>query len=254
MIRRLLILVAVGAIVSIACFSTLNVLGGFGTLFGRHAHHHGRFVFGDDGGPIVTRDLPWAGSETLHIDNSAAVITYIQGPTAKFTVTGPKSRIDRLGMSGDTLTGSDIRWDFSDNDDALIHMTITSPNTHAFFLSGEENLTLTNYDQDSLNLNVSGASRIKAVGRAKHATINISGAGRLDLAAMPVDDLKLDISGAGSATVDPKQSADISISGAGHVGLLTRPPILHSRISGIGSITTPDGKTEKQDKNDREDD
>jgi hypothetical protein len=252
MIRRLLILVAVGALVSIACFSALSVTGGLRTMFARH--DHGKIVIGDEDGPIETRDMPWAGSETLHIDNSAAVVTYIQGPTPKFTVTGPKSRVDQLGLNGDTLTGSDIRFRFSDNDDGLIHITITSPNTHIFFLSGQENLTLTNYDQDSLTLNVSGASRIKGVGRAKHATIDLSGAGHLDLAAMPIDDLKLDISGAGSATVDPRQSADISISGAGHVGLLTRPSTLHSRIAGIGSVTTPDGKTQKRDKDDREDD
>ena len=252
MIRRLLILVAIGAIVSIACFSTLSMMGGFAHLFGRH--QHGRFVIGDEGGPIVTRDLTWPGSEAIHIDNSAAIVTYIQGPAPKFTVTGPKSRIDKLELNGDTLSGSDIRWNFSDNDDAMIHITITSPNTHAFFLSGEENLTLTNYDQDSLDLNVSGASHIRGVGHAKHVSADLSGAGHLDLAALPMDDVKLSISGAGAATVDPRQSADISISGAGHVGLLTRPPTLHSRISGIGSITTPDGKTEKKDKNDREDD
>ncbi len=251
MIRRLLILVAAGAIVSIVCFSVLSAMGGLGSVFGKH--RHGKIVIGDEDGPVATRDLPWKGSETLHIDNSAAIVSYIQGPTPKFTVTGPKNRVDRMALDGDTLTGSDIRWNFSDNDDAMIHITITSPNTHAFFLSGEENLTLTNYDQDSLELTVSGASHIRAVGRAKQARINVSGAGHLDLAAMPVDDLKLDISGAGSATADAKQSADISISGAGHVGLLTKPASLRSHISGIGSITTPDGKI-KRDKNDREDD
>jgi hypothetical protein len=217
---------------------------------GHGHHHHGH---GDDT-PETTRDLPWAGTETLHIDNSAAVITYIEGPTPKFTVSGPKSRVDALGISGDTLTGSDIRWHLTDNDDDTIHITITSPNTHAFFLSGAENLTLTNYDQDTLDLNISGAAHVKAVGHVKHAEINLSGAGRLDLAALPVDDLKVHIAGAGSATVDPKQSADISISGAGHVGLLTRPPNLHTSIGGIGSITTPDGRQSGHDKNDNDDD
>jgi hypothetical protein len=246
MVRTLFIIAGAGLVISIASFAALDRIGGFEWKMHHHGHH----------GPQATRDLPWAGSESLHIDHSAAVVTYIQGPTPKFTVSGPKSRVDGLAINGDTLTGSDIHWHLTDDDDDdAIHITVTSPNTHVFFLSGAEALTLANFEQDSLEMNISGAAHVKAVGHAKRATITMSGAGRLDLAAMPVDDLKLDISGAGSATADPKVSADISISGAGHVGLLTRPAKLHTNISGIGAVTTPDG-TEggRRDRNDREDD
>jgi hypothetical protein len=250
MIRKLLVIVALGALVSFVCFHALNLMGGFDSAFMRHGH--GSVIIGDDEGPVATRDLPWTGSETLHIAHSA-VVTYTQGPTPKFTVSGPKTRIDQIRLDGDTLSEPNIHRNFWDDDD-LVQVTITSPNTHVFFLSGRGNLTLTNFEQDSLDLNLSGASYIRGVGHAKHATIDMSGAGRLDLSKMPVDDLKVSISGAASATVDPKQSADVSISGAGHVSMLTRPPNLHSRISGVGSITTPDGAVEKQDTNDRGDD
>jgi hypothetical protein len=257
MIRKLLIVFIGGGVVAIAAFALLSQLGGFEW----HSPKHKTF------GPQSTRDLPWTGTETLHLDNSAAVVTYIQGPTPKFTVTGPADRIAALAISGDTVTGTDIRWGFSDHNDQ-IHMTVTGPNTHAFFLSGAEELTIQNYDQDTLDLHVSGAGSVKAQGKAKRTTVDMSGAGNLDMRQFPVDDATVDISGAGSATIDPHERASVSISGAGHVKLLTRPALLKCSISGIGSITSPRGTTatigsehcddskepRSKDKNDNEDD
>ena len=260
MIRKLLIVFIGGGVIAIAAFALLSQFGDFGW----HNPHH------KASGPQVTRDLPWTGTESLHLDNSAAMITYIQGPTAKFTVSGPADRVNALAISGDTLTGSDIRWSFGDHPQDNITITVTGPNTHAFFLNGAEELTLQNYDQDSLDLHLSGAGTVKAQGKAKHATVDMAGAGHLDLRQFPVDDAKVDISGAGSAVIDPHVSADVSISGAGHVKLLTRPTTLKTRISGIGSITSPRGttatiggeesddskesKSKSKDKNDNEDD
>lgn len=245
--RKLLIIVAAGAAVSVVSFALLHQLGGL------------HWTSDSKPGPQVTRDFPWTGSESLHIDNSAAMVTYIQGPTPKFTVTGPAKRVDGLSLSGDTLTGSNIIHTFGDDHDQEIHIAVTSPNTHRFFLSGAETMILTNYDQDSLEIHLSGAGHIRGVGKAKHLIADLSGAGNLDLAQLPVDDAKVDISGAGNATLDPKIAADVSISGAGHIGLLSKPASLKTRISGFGAITTPDGskittKATLGDKNDREDD
>jgi hypothetical protein len=261
MTRTLLAIAALGAIVCVISFSILHMIGGMDRMFSGHRWRHGNhsFVADDEAYPQTTRDLPWTGSEALHIDNSAATITYIQGPTPKFTVAGPKYRIDALNLTGDTLTGADIHWSFSDHHSDEIHITITSPNTHRWFLSGAETMVLTGYDQDSLEMHLSGAGHVRGVGKAKRLDADISGAGNLDFAALPVDDAQVRISGAGNATLDPKQSADLSISGAGHIGLLTKPANLHSSIAGFGSITTPDGVKigkggAKKDKNDQEDD
>lgn len=259
MIRKLLIVFVGGGVIAIAAFALLDRTGGFNW----HSAHD------KASGPQATRDLPWTGTEALHLDNSAAIVTYIQGPTPKFTVTGPANRISALAINGDTVTGSDIHWTlgFDDDDDmGKIHMTVTGPNTHAFFLSGAERLTIQNFDQDALEMHLSGAGSAKVQGKAKHATVDMSGAGHLDLREFPVDDAKVDISGAGSAVIDPHVSADINISGAGHVKLLTRPPTLKCNISGVGSITSPRGTTatigtehcdrakDSKDKNDNEDD
>ena len=67
----------------------------------------------------------------------------------------------------------------------------------------------------------------------------MSGAGEIDMSALQMDDASVVISGAGHARLGPKASADVTISGVGSVDLLTRPPSLHTHISGIGSVTQP---------------
>jgi hypothetical protein len=231
--RTLLIIVAVGAILAVVSLSVLHALGGFA----HHHHRHGEDA-DNDSGPQVTRELPWTGGDTLKIEVPAK-ITYTQGPEPKFVATGPKAIVDKLTLEDGELSGDPHRswWRFSGEDRLTI--AITSPNTHAFHLSGAEALTLKQYDQDELDLEVSGAAHVDGQGHAKRLDAGISGTGDLDLAQLPVDEARVSISGAGAATIDPKASADISISGAGHVQLKTTPPVLNTHVSGLGSVSHP---------------
>jgi hypothetical protein len=235
MTRTLLIIAGIGALICFACLGVVHALGGWNPRFDSDGHP------APEPGPEASRDIPWTGAEALHIGNSAATITYTQGPSPRFTVTGPKNRIDQIGIEGDTITGTDVHFSMGDDDRDRVHMTIVSPNTHAFYLSGDEVLTLQGYDQDDLDIDVSGAAKVKGEGHAKSLDVHLSGAGALNLAKLPVDKARVSISGAGAVRLDPKQSADISISGAGSVRLLTRPPQLTTHISGIGKISTPEG-------------
>ena len=47
------------------------------------------------------------------------------------------------------------------------------------------------------------------------------------------------ISGSGSVEAGPTEEADVTLSGAGRVNLLTRPATLHSKVSGSGRIIQP---------------
>jgi hypothetical protein len=233
--RTLLIIAGIGALLCVVCLGVVHALGGWNPRFdsdGRPAR---------EPGPQASRDIPWTGAEALHIGNSAASITYTQGPTPKFTVTGPKNRIDSISIDGDTITGTDVHFSLGDDDRDHVHMTIVAPGVHSFYLSGEEDLTLVGYEQDDLNVDISGAAKVTGTGHAKALDVHLSGAGALNLAKLPVDKARVNISGAGAVRIDPKQQADVSISGAGHVRLLTRPPQLTTHISGIGKISTPQG-------------
>ncbi len=233
MVKKLLILVAAGAVVSFACFFVVNLTGGLRPPWS----HHGSWK--DYDGPETSRTLPFAGAERLDISYPAE-ITVTQGPQARFTVTGPKDLLDDLSLTDGRLTGPDDGFHFGHHHHGRLRIDIVSPNTHEFHMSGAEKLTLNNFDQDSLILSASGAADVKGAGRARRLEAHISGAGDLNLGDLPVDEAVISISGAGDAVLDARRSADISISGAGHVRLKTRPASLQTHISGFGSVDAPD--------------
>lgn len=243
MTKKLLVVVAVGALISMACFTFLSILG-FPSKFDGPPWAGGwRGNWRDDArdpGPDVSRNLPFTGSERLDIAYPAE-ITVTQGPQARFTVTGPKDILDELRLDGGDLEGPDgphFRW--GRHYRGRLRIDIVSPNTHEFHLAGADKLTLRNFDQDSLILHAAGAVDVDGQGKAKRLEAHISGAGHLDLGQLPVDDAEVSISGAGDASLDAHASAEVSISGAGHVALKSRPPRLETHISGFGSVDAPD--------------
>jgi hypothetical protein len=234
MYKNLLIVAGAAALISILCFSILAALGGLGSLW-----RPGPWDRWTDTGPVVTRDLPFSGAERLDIADPAE-ITFTQGAQPRFTVTGPKALVDALRLDGGTLEGPDgPSFVFQRHRHGRLRIDIVSPNTREFRLSGAEKLDIRNFDQDSLVLECAGAADVEGQGRAKRLDARLSGAGHLNLARLAVDDAVVSISGAGDAIIDPHASADVSIAGAGHVELETRPPVLQTHISGFGTVSHP---------------
>jgi hypothetical protein len=238
MVKKLLVLMAAGAIVSIVCFSVLGMMGGFAAM------RNGPWNWGDwgdrrDPGPETTRDLPFSGSPRIDIGYPAE-ITYIQGDQPRFTVTGPQRVLDELRLDDGDLTGPDgrdgPRFRSRRGGGGRLWITITGPNPHEFHLAGAQKLSLRNYDQDELRIYGAGASDVEGQGKAKRLEVSISGAGRVDLEELPVDDARVSISGAGDASLDARRSSDVSLSGAGHVEFKCRPADSHSHMSGFGSV------------------
>ena len=108
MVKKLLVLMAASAIVSIVCFSVLGMMGGFDAInrgpwgnWGPWNNGNGG-RYGRDVGPEITRDLAYAGSDQLSIGYPAE-ITYTQGDQPKFTVTGPQYLLDQLRLENGTV-------------------------------------------------------------------------------------------------------------------------------------------------------
>lgn len=241
MIKKLLVVFAAAALISMACFTILGVIGGFPPAWGP-----GGPPWLDrnraDAGPQITRNLPFTGADRLQIGYPAE-ITVTQGAEPRFTVTGPKDVLDRLQLEGGAVIWNGRgrrgwRWGpWGRRGDGRLHIDIVSPAMHEFDLSGAQKLTLRNFDQDSLRLTASGAADVEGQGRAKRLEAHVSGAGHLDLEDLSVDDAEVSISGAGDVNIDARHSAEASISGAGHVHLRCRPQQgLYPHISGFGSI------------------
>src|SRR4051794_13502087 len=98
MVKKLLVLMAAGAIVSLVCFSLLGMIGGRRALSGGGPWRFGPWGDwreGRDPGPEASRDLAYAGSPRLDVYYPAE-ITYTQGDQPRFTVTGPQRLLDQL--------------------------------------------------------------------------------------------------------------------------------------------------------------
>lgn len=239
MIKRLLVVMASAALISLACFTVLGLMGGFPPKgFGPQgwgpdgppwANGDWNRRDGRDPGPEITRTLSYGGGPRLEISYPAE-ITVTQGPTPSFTVTGPKAVVDGLQLNDGTLEGRYGRhWNGRRYPDRLT-ITVVTPDTHEFHLAGAEKLTIRNYDQESLTVHAAGASEIEAQGRAKRLEAHIAGAGHLDMEQLPVDDADISIAGAADASLDARVSSEISIAGAGHVQLKCRPT--HTNMHG----------------------
>jgi hypothetical protein len=245
MTRLLVMTVAVGLALAVFCFATAGALGGFafgpngvhwkmGDSWGHHLIHVD--MDGDDhaSGPVATRDLVWSGGDSLDLE-APADLEYTQGPTTKITVTGPKDVLDKM-----SIHDGHIDLDGSFMDIGPIKIVMTAPNITRFEASGSQSIAILGYDQDQLKVHISGSGDVTAKGKAAHSELDITGSGDADLGGLTGDDAKVDISGSGDATIAPTKQADIQVSGSGDVHLKTRPPVVHSQISGSGDVTQPD--------------
>lgn len=257
MIRTLLIIAAAGLVLATAS------IGGAFALGGRDMARHGwEWTFHDrdgdtvsferdDGtrGPDVTRTLEWTGGQTLTIDLSADV-DYVQGPTAGVTVTGPAQLVEKVRLVDGRLTWADRDgpnhetvvfgrnehgrgiWVHSEE----VKIVVTAPNINSFNLEGSANLMLLDYDQDTLQVDISGSGEVSATGRTRALEVDISGSGDADLGALSATDANVAIAGSGDAVVAPTGRADITIAGSGDVVLNTRPATVNQQVSGSGEV------------------
>ena len=239
MIKKLLVVFAAAGLISMVCFTFLNILGGFPHGWDNPSWGPWRGAWRDgrrDSGPEITRNLPFTGSDQLEVSYPAE-ITLTQGPETRFTVTGPQYLLDQLKLDDGVLSGPYGRhFQWNHGYSGHLKIDIVSPNIHRFQLAGAEKLMLKGYDQDSLILNLAGATDVEGQGKAKRLEAHIAGAGHLDLAQLSVDEAEVNIAGVADAVIDPHVSANVSIAGPGHVRLVSRPPSVSSHIFGPGSI------------------
>lgn len=251
MIRVLIMIAVVGFMLSLATLSAAVAIGGpdaitrggwgwaeggswKGKQWGWDDKDHGPMSTVDLG-PQTTRTLQWSGADRLDID-LAADVRYIQSTgAASVVVTGPQKAVDQVIVRGDS-----IRYDRRSGRGYRRYPTLTiivrAPGITAFDLSGRNTLSIEDYRQSSLRLDVSGSAEVKASGQADDVEIELSGSGEANLGALKTKSTRVDISGSADAVIAPTESAQLDISGSGDVELLTQPKILETDISGSGRV------------------
>ncbi len=257
MIRTLLIIAAAALVLAMAS------IGGAFALGGRDMARNGwEWTFRDRDGdtvsferrdgteaPDITRTLDWTGGRTLTVDLSADV-DYVQGATPGVNITGPAELVERVRLVDGRLTWAEGEgphhervifgrrqggrgiWVHSDE----VRIVVTAPNVDSFNLEGSGQLTIRDYDQDTLEIDISGSGEVTATGRTRALEVDISGSGDAELASLAAVDANVAIAGSGDAVVGPTGRAEISISGSGDVQLTTRPATVNQTTSGSGEV------------------
>ena len=103
-----------------------------------------------------------------------------------------------------------------------------------FEISGAGDIDF-NINADKIEIRSSGAGSITLTGKVDRQEIFINGVGKYDAEKLESKECEIDISGAGTATVNVSELLDISISGVGNVYYMGEPKIDQS-VSGIGRI------------------
>ncbi|HYC69500.1 GIN domain-containing protein [Brevundimonas sp.] len=245
MIRTLLIITGASLVLCAAS------LGGAAALGGNDLARHGwAWTFNDDGeehtvhfdraerGPRVSRTLAWTGGDRLEIRVPAEVV-YVQGAEASVEVSGVRSQVDRIRVTGGRIAFADDDSDhvvFGWHNSPGLRITVTAPSVRAFALSGSGDLSIRDYDQPSMAVSIRGSGDVDAAGRTETLELDIRGSGEADLSALEARDADVEISGSGEAAVGPTGAARITITGSGDVELTRRPASVTQNISGSGDV------------------
>jgi len=247
MTRTLSLIAAASFVLAVACLSGAVALGWHG-----FAHHHwGPWGHGwhvhvkdDDGdvwvgdhnvvadGAQTTREIAWNGGDRLDLDLGADV-TFNQAPgPAKLTISGPAEAVQNVELSGSHLQFANG----NDYSGGPLKVTLTAPAVRHFAINGSGDLAINGYDQDQLDLDVSGSGNVTAHGKARALKLDISGSGDVDAGSLAAGSADADISGSGKASIAPTDTASLRISGDGEIDLMSHPAKVTSDVSGSGRI------------------
>jgi hypothetical protein len=91
-----------------------------------------------------------------------------------------------------------------------------------------------------LDLNSSGASKLRLSGTANDVSADLSGACDIFGFDLVCDNFTVDLSGAGKAQIHVNKKINAEISGAGSIRYKGNPSVINQSVSGAGSIKHED--------------
>ncbi len=156
--------------------------------------------------------------ETLRI--GTLPITVLFGSfDAKAEITMPTlNRLDLSGATKATVNG------------------FNSTESFAATVTGASSLEMTNIEFRDVNVQLSGASHIVAVGTGNDLVADVSGASNLDLTSFHVNDANVNVSGASHATVNLDGRLNVDASGLSSLDYIGEPTLGVINTSGGSSV------------------
>lgn len=104
-------------------------------------------------------------------------------------------------------------------------------------LSGAGSIEIDSLNADSLTLNFSSAGAIVIAGKVDKQSVNLSGVGSYEAGDLESKSVSINLTGAGSATVWATGSLNVTLSGVGSISYYGSPQVSQN-ISGLGSVNS----------------
>jgi len=104
-------------------------------------------------------------------------------------------------------------------------------------MSGAGSVEIDSLTADSLTVNFSSAGAIILAGRVDKQTVTISGVGSYEAGDLQSNSTNIVLTGAGSAVVWVKETLNITVSGVGSISYFGNPRVTQN-ISGLGSVNS----------------
>lgn len=118
-----------------------------------------------------------------------------------------------------------------------IIVRIGAPDIEHLEVSGASSLVLGNVNNDSLRVDLSGASNVKVEGTTKNLVMELSGASRVSAENLQAENVSIDASGASKADVFASNRLEADLSGACKVNYSGSPKDLIKKTSGASKIS-----------------
>jgi len=117
-----------------------------------------------------------------------------------------------------------------------VRVRVAAPNIDELEISGASNVSLAGIKNSDLNVEVSGASKLRVDGSTSDLKIEASGASKVDTSALASESCTVSTSGASNATVSAVVSLTADASGASHINYSGSPKNVVKKSSGASSI------------------
>jgi hypothetical protein len=187
-----------------------------------------------NGGPIVSRDFTWDGSDRVEFDGSGD-LHFHPAPTWHLSVRGPEHTLDRLRVGDGRIRLHDsgfFHWDSPDH----LDIQLSGPDLQQIAVNGSGSITLDDLKQEKVDIHIRGSGSALAHGSVESLHLEIAGSGSAQLEGLAAKDAYVRIAGSGDADIASTESADVSIAGSGDVRLHGSPRRLSSHVAGSGRV------------------
>jgi len=195
-------------------------------------------LFGDgpdrDGGPVVSRDFTWDGSDRVELDGSGD-LHFRPAPAWHLSVRGTEQALGRLRVENGHIATRNSGF-FHWGNPGRLDVELSGPTLRQAAVSGSGNIALDDVNQDNLDIQIRGSGSAIAHGRVSSVHLEIAGSGTASLEGLAAKEVRVSIAGSGDADIAPTDSAEVSISGSGDVRLHGSPRQVTSKVSGSGHV------------------